>query len=343
MLAVVALGLAAPLAYAGLRLDETARETPPPRRAAHVQRPHRPTRPPRPPQFVVVSFDGAGGTELWPYWRRVAREAHADFTFFLSGVYLLDWTHHDLYAPPRHERGRSDIGFAAAPDVVAGTVAQLAAAYAEGHEIGTHYNGHFCGPYAGSVGDWNAADWRRELDEFAALVFSTHAGALPFWPRDIVGSRTPCLEGDFRVLYPVLAERGFRYDASQVAPLGRWPWREHGIWSVPLLEIPFAGHTFRVVSMDYNFFANQSGIDAAEAERETYLSLRRAFRTVYRGNRAPFSIGSHFETWNGWAYNRALERFLLETCRLPDVRCVSLGELVDWLDLTLARRALYPH
>jgi hypothetical protein len=295
----------------------------------------------RAPQFVAVSFDGAGGPELWPYWRSVARRARAHFTFFLSGVYLLDWAHHDEYAPPRHARGRSDIGFAPTPAFVRGTIAQIAAAYREGHEIGTHYNGHFCAPYTGSVGEWRASDWRRELDQFDDLLFADHGRALPFGPDEVAGGRTPCLQGDFRVLYPLLAERGFRYDASQVAPLGTWPWREGGIWSVPLLEIPFVGHTFRVVSMDYNFFANQVG--TADPERETYLSLRRAFRISHAGDRAPLSIGMHFETWNHGAYDHALARFLLDTCRLPQVRCASMRELVDWLDLRFPRLALYPH
>jgi hypothetical protein len=338
ILVVVVLCVAAPLAYAGLRPDATARDVVPRINRHAAPRPHRPS---RPPQFVVVSFDGAGGTELWPYWRNVARRAHAHLTFFLSGVYLLDWPHHDEYEPPRHARGRSDIGFAATPGVIQGTIAQLAAAYREGHEIGTHYNGHFCVPYEGNVGQWDAHDWRQELDQFDQLVFTAHGDALPFGPAEVVGGRTPCLQGDFRVLYPLLAERGFRYDASQVAPLGRWPWRQSGIWSVPLLEIPFVGHTFKVVSMDYNFFANQVGV--ADPGRETYLSLRRAFRISYRGNRAPLSIGNHFETWNHWAYNHALARFLLETCRLPQVRCVSIRELVDWLDLRFPRLASYRH
>ncbi|HEY2940456.1 MAG TPA: hypothetical protein VGJ27_11635, partial [Gaiellaceae bacterium] len=79
---------------------------------------------------------------------------------------------------------------------------------------------------------------------------------------------------------------------------------------------------------------------AAEAgiERETYLSLRNAFRTSYRGNRAPLSFANHFETWNHWAYDRALSRFVLESCRLPGVRCVTFRELVDWLDAQPPRR-----
>jgi peptidoglycan/xylan/chitin deacetylase (PgdA/CDA1 family) len=337
LLVAVAVCVAAPLAYAGLRPDSTARDVRAPRPHHAIHRPHRPS---RPPQFVVVSFDGSGGVQLWPYWRNVARRAQAHFTFFLSGVYLLDWSRHDLYEPPRHPRGRSDIGFAATPEVVRGTLRQISAAYREGHEIGTHYNGHFCSPYEGDVGEWTARDWAQELDQFDDLVFSAHGSALPFSRDEVVGGRTPCLQGDFRVLYPLLAERGFRYDASQVAPLGRWPWRERGLWSIPLLEIPFVGHTFKVVSMDYNFFANQIGV--AEPERETYLSLRRAFRASYRGNRAPLSIGSHFETWNHGAYDRAIARFVLETCRLREVRCVSFRELVDWLDLRFPRLSRYP-
>jgi hypothetical protein len=171
-------------------------------------------------------------------------------------------------------------------------------------------------------------------------LFAGHA--LPFDSHEVVGSRTPCLQGRMRTLYPVLARRGFRYDASQVALLGTWPWRERGLWSVPLLELPFVGHTFRVVSMDYNFLANQLGA-STNFEHETYATLRQAFRTSYRGRRAPLSIGFHFETWHDGAYDRALARFLTETCRLRDVRCVSVRELVDWLDLRFPRLALYPH
>src|SRR5712675_653154 len=100
----------------------------------------------RPPQFIVSSYDGSGGARLWKYWRDVAKRAHAHFTFFVSGVYLVDWAHHDRYAPPRNPRGTSAIGFA--PDLawVAAMRAQIALGYRDGHEIGTHYNGHFCGP-----------------------------------------------------------------------------------------------------------------------------------------------------------------------------------------------------
>ena len=128
-----------------------------------------------------------------------------------------------------------------------------------------------------------------------------------------------------------------------------WPQPELGLWSFPLLEIPFVGHTFRVVSMDYNLFANQLSLSPARIEHQTYRSLWNAFRVGYLGNRAPLSIGQHFETWESWAYDHALTRFLLAACRLPEVRCVSFRELADFLDsvaparLRRYRAGHFPH
>ena len=297
---------------------------------------HRTQAPARPPQFVVASFDGSGGAHLLGYWRGVARQARAQFTFFVSGVYLIDWAQRNRYAPPELPRGDSAIGFAPDPQWIAAMRRQLALAYRAGNEIGTHYNGHFCGP--GGVGDWTAKDWDNELSQFDGLLFRG-SPALPFGPSEIVGGRTPCLEGNLAVLYPVLARRGFRYDASGQALLGTWPAKRDGIWSFPLLELPFVGHTFRVVSMDYNFMANQVGEPPAQVESETYRTLWNAFLVSYHGNRAPLTLGNHFETWDSWAYDHALTRFLLRACRMPNVRCTSFEQLADWLD-ALSPRAL---
>jgi len=310
---------------------------PPKKIPAPVAHRHTPsTHPPkRPPQFVISSFDGSGGARLWKYWRGVAQRAQAHFTFFVSGVYLLDWPHHDRYAPPENPRGTSAIGFAPDAAWIAAMRAQIALGYRDGNEIGTHYNGHFCGP--GGVGTWTAADWGDELDQFDRLLFGS-GRKLPFHRAAIVGGRTPCLEGNLEALYPVLAKRGFRYDASRTALLGSWPVRRHGIWSFPLLELPFIGHTFRVVSMDYNFMANQIDESPAQIENETYRTLWNAFRASYLGNRAPLSLGNHFETWESWAYDHALTRFLLRACRMPEVRCSSFAELADWLDAQSPQR-----
>lgn len=268
--AVVVLAVAGGLLTRALTsAPEKAHRTPKALQHVRVARP-----PARPPQFIIASFDGSGGARLWTYWRSVAKHAHAHFSFFISGVYLVDWAHHDVYLPPDRPRGESAIGFAPDAPWIAAMRRQIALGYREGHEIGTHYNGHFCG--AGGVATWTARDWSLELDEFNRLLFGRRP-TLPFGPREIVGGRTPCLEGNFDALYPVLARRGFRYDASQTAVLGTWPAKRHGIWSFPLLELPFVGHTFRVVSMDYNFMANQGDKTAAEIEEETYRTFWNGF------------------------------------------------------------------
>jgi hypothetical protein len=295
--------------------------------------------PVRPPQFVVVGFDGAGGAQMWRYWLGVARRTQAQFTFFVSGVYLIDWAHRDSYRPPEHAPGASAIGFGQAGGdlTVANTARGIAAGYRAHQEIGTHFNGHFCAPDPGSVGSWTAADWQSELRQFDRFLFGA-GRSLGFGPREIVGARTPCLEGNPKVLYPVLAGNGFRYDASQQAPAGTWPRRQLGIWSMPLLELPFSGHTFRVVSMDYNFFANQVDESPEQAGSEMYRTLWNAFAASYHGRRAPLTIGQHFETWKSWAYDRALARFLARACGLPEVRCTGYRRLADFLDSVPAWR-----
>jgi hypothetical protein len=304
----------------------------------------------RPPQLVAVSFDGAGDVDLWRYWRAVGRRDHAHLTFFLSGVYMLSAADARLYRPPRRPAGSSDIGFVEADAgvtdrrYIAELLDEIAAARAEGHELGTHYNGHFCGRFG--VASWTAADWRSELDAFDDLLegalahshLSPAEAAAPPPVSSIAGGRTPCLEGDPRVLYPVLRERGLRYDASQSAPEGEWPHRDGGVWSLPLGILRRAGTPYRNVAMDYSLYVNQSGAVDAPApsapllEEQTYQSYMEYFRDSYLGDRAPLNIGHHFTTWNHGAYLRALTRFLDSVCRIPEVRCVSEAELADRLD-----------
>jgi peptidoglycan/xylan/chitin deacetylase (PgdA/CDA1 family) len=310
--------------------------------------PHAPRKPTHAPQFVVASFDGSGDASLLRYWRDVGKRAHARFTFFLSGVYLIGAERRALYLPPRHDPGYSAIGYTQASDGkssrqnVRDILQQLAAAHRDGHEIGTHFNGHFCSPFAGSVAAWTANDWRQELSQFdellsrASQLNNLRRVDLGFGPEDVVGARTPCLQGNLDVLDRVLREHGFRYESSSSAPLGTWPSRHHGIWRFPLPEIPLVGATFNVISMDYNFMANQnlaaSDAAARRVEDQTYTSLVRAFDVSYRGNRAPFAVGNHFAHWNRDAYEHALTRFLEHVCRMRGVRCVPYAEVAHWLD-----------
>jgi hypothetical protein len=310
----------------------------------HQPRPARLKSGEKPPQFVVFSWDGAGedSRRLFSHVRKVAKENNATMTFFLSGVYLLPEDKRDLYRPPRHAPGSSDIGFNHTRGI-ADTVRQLRLAWLEGHEIGTHFNGHFCGP--GGVGQWSVDEWKSEIEQAKQFVqtWKTTSGLkdlppLPFdYGRELIGARTPCLEGRENFM-KAAAELGFRYDSSGVNNQV-WPEKRHGLWDLSMQLVPFPGHTFEQLTMDYNFMVNQSGTqtqgDPAHYEHwgnQMRDGLLRGFHRAYDGNRAPLIIGNHFESWNGGTYMRAVEDVVKEVCTKPEVRCVSFHQLVDWLD-----------
>lgn len=121
----------------------------------------------KPPLFIVITFDGAGDLPLWAHWRAVAKQVNARMTFFLSGPYLYPQARRTDYKPPYKRPGASDIGWGDT-DKVTRRAAVLRQAIAEGHEIGTHANGHFCGK--DGVNRWTAAQWASELSAFDWMV-----------------------------------------------------------------------------------------------------------------------------------------------------------------------------
>ncbi|WP_202515340.1 hypothetical protein [Streptomyces sp. SID161] len=301
----------------------------------------------RPPQFVVFSWDGAGelSSRLFSRFRKVAADHGAGMTFFLSGIYTLPASRKHLYRPPLHPVGASDIGYLADRHIHA-TLQQVRAAWLEGHEIGTHFNGHFCG--ASGVRNWSPADWRSEIEQAVDFVtkWRTNTGftdlaPLPFdYGKELTGGRTPCLEGRANLL-PTAAALGWKYDASSPGGLQVWPGKVQGgrIWDFPLQSIPFAGHSFQVLSTDHSMMSHQSGgsplgdrarHDAWRVQaRDTYLA---GFRRAYDGNRAPLFIGNHFERWNGGIYMDAVEEAIGRMAAYEDVRFVSFKQLVAWLE-----------
>ncbi|MGV9250452.1 hypothetical protein [Streptomyces sp. NPDC003697] len=304
-----------------------------------------------PPQFVVFSWDGAGevGNGLFPRFLDLAREHGAHMTFFLSGLYLLPESRKRLYDPPNNPRGASDIGYLTDEHVRA-TLTNVRRAWLEGHEIGTHFNGHFCAG-GGSVAHWTPKQWRAEIDQAKSFVqrWRTNTGwtdlpSLPFdYDRELVGGRTPCLLGQDNLL-PTARELGWRYDASSPGGRQTWPRKRQGLWDLPLQQIPFPGRGFEVLSMDYNMLANQS-LNSTKAPAHNYPGWRRqsaqayiqGFRRAYETNRAPFFIGNHFEQWNGGIYmdavEEALEHMAREKEKGGDVRLVSFRQFVDWMDV----------
>ncbi|MFC4911431.1 hypothetical protein [Actinomadura gamaensis] len=297
----------------------------------------------RPPQFVVFSWDGAGEDDnlLFSHFRQVGREVGATQTFFLTGLYLLPRSKASLYRPPGHPRGTAAIPWLS-DESVRRTLRQVRAAYQDGDEIGTHFNGHFCGP--GGGGSWTPAQWRSEIEQAKWFVqkWQTTTGwtdepPLPFdYGKELVGGRTPCLEGG-SAMRRAARTMGFRYDSSDTGTQV-WPHKADGMWELPLQAVPFPGRGFEVLSMDYNFLANQSrreqGDPALRAHwgRQVRDGLLRGFDRAYNGNRAPFVIGNHLEEWNGGVYMSAIEEVMRTVCGRPEVRCVSFRELVDWLD-----------
>ncbi|MCC2279788.1 MULTISPECIES: twin-arginine translocation signal domain-containing protein [Streptomyces] len=303
----------------------------------------------KPPQFVVFSWDGAGevGNGLFPRFRELARNHGARMTFFLSGIYCLPEDRRHAYRPPNNPRGASDIGYLS-DEHVKETLRNIRAAWLEGHEIGTHFNGHFCSG-RGSVAHWEPEDWEWEIEQAVSFVteWRTHTGftdvePLPFdYREELVGGRTPCLLNQENLL-PVARKLGWRYDASNPGGEQIWPRKRHGIWDLPLQQIPFPGHSFEVLSMDYNILANQSK-NALHGRTDHYPHWRQqatdsfiaGFERAYETNRAPYFIGNHFEDWNGGIYMDAVEEALKHIAdeRHKDVRLVSFRQFVDWLDV----------
>ncbi|MFF6829384.1 hypothetical protein [Streptomyces longwoodensis] len=311
----------------------------------HLPRPERLKPGQKPPQFVVFSWDGAGedSQKLFSHFREVAKANNATMTFFLSGVYMLPEEKRDLYKPPQHSPGRSDIGFNDEQGI-ADTAKQLRLAWQEGNEIGTHFNGHFCGK-DGGVGQWSVEDWKDEITQAKQFVktWKTNTGMskaapLPFdYDKELIGARTPCLEGQKNFM-KAARDMGFRYDTSGVNNQV-WPGKKEGLWDLSMQLVPFYGHSYEQLTMDYNFMVNQSGTatQGDPAKRgfwghQMRDSLLAGFQRAYDGNRAPLVIGNHFESWNGGVYMRAVQDVVEAVCNKPDVRCVSFHQLADWLD-----------
>jgi peptidoglycan/xylan/chitin deacetylase (PgdA/CDA1 family) len=305
----------------------------------------------RPPQFVVFSWDGAGevGNGLFPRFLDLAKEHGASMTFFLSGLYLLPESKKRLYVPPNNKIGASDIGYLS-DDHIKATLTNVRRAWLEGHEIGTHFNGHFCAG-TGTVGNWTPQQWESEIRQAKAFVkqWRTNTGwtdlpSLPFdYDKELVGGRTPCLLNQENLL-PTARELGWRYDASSPGGLQMWPVKKQGLWDFPLQEIPFPGRKFQVLSMDYNMMFNQSQY-STKAPAYHYPAWREqaagayiaGFKRAYFSNRAPFFIGNHFEHWNGGIYMDAVEQAFKHIAQAKekgaDVRLVSFRQFCDWIDV----------
>ncbi len=312
----------------------------------------------RPPQYILMSFDGSKEIAMWQYTRDFSKamaqkNIPVKFTYFISGVYWLTPANKNLYKAPHHSTGGSAIGFGDDTASLKLRIDQVNAAYEDGHEIGSHANGHFdASDYehkgTPNYAPWSLEDWNSEFQQFISLIFNAftnnkieaptkYVGGYAFKSSNIVGLRAPQL-GVTDGLWPSMAQNGYKYDASKVNTSTYWPQKDkYGIWQYPLASLTIAGTAKKTLSMDYNFYVAQSKAVKDEANKElykkqmldTYLSY---FNSNYYGNRAPLNIGHHFSRWNGAAYWEAMQAFASKVCGKPEVRCVTYTEYTQWLE-----------
>ncbi|MCB9660869.1 MAG: polysaccharide deacetylase family protein [Polyangiales bacterium] len=190
-----------------------------------------------------------------------------------------------------------------------------------GVEIGSHAVRHAHGLR------WSEADWETELADHERI------SDLLGFPRP-VGFRAPFLEYNDG-MYAALARRGTRYDASR--PGGRaWPTRHpSGIWlfNIPTVPVPGGG---RALFFDDNLrtvfgsLARARGLQGRAAEdymHGVYADAAMAeFNVRYHGERAPFLVSGHGN------FRTGILRFMRRVCELPDVRCATFSEAVEYLD-----------
>jgi peptidoglycan/xylan/chitin deacetylase (PgdA/CDA1 family) len=292
----------------------------------------------RPPQFVLLAFDGSYNNAFWAESRAFAKANPVKFTYFVNSVYYVARPNNASYKSPRAKQGLSNIGWGDSSADIKTRLENTKAAHAEGNEIGSHTAGHFDGT------GWSEAEWTTEFDSFEKMFWNAPKTAglgamdLGFTQADIKGFRAPQL-GISPGLYRTLAKKGFTYDTSKSTGPNKWPTKEGGVWNFPLAQLRIVGSGKATLSMDYNFFvADSKGVnDPVAAHHATYEkqmvdTYMQYFQSNYFGNRAPVHIGHHFSKWNGSAYWNAMQTVAKRVCSLPEVKCVTYGDLVKFTE-----------
>lgn len=300
-----------------------------------------------PPQFIIFSFDGAGSHDKWVEFSAAAKKTDSRFVGFLTGIYLVSTASKGVYTGPGHKPGTASIGFGGSKEEIVTEIEDLNRAYAAGHEIGTHYNGHFCAGDDPSGKDWSTADWDSELTQFMAFLtgykklngWGDEVPDLEVTPADINGGRTPCLEGELDALAPAWKKHNLTYDSSLTFGTGIvWPDQRQGVWEFPMPYIYSPGFDGMVMAMDYNFWIKfNQGAEQPERAPELRKIVRQTYdymyQQAYNGNRAPVLVANHFNAWNGDSFNKPALEFMQDTCGKKDTYCATYQDVIAWMEL----------
>ncbi len=301
------------------------------------------------PQFIIFSFDGAGSHQRWNEFMAAAEPTNSRFTGFLSGIYLLGDTAKDAgaYTGPGHAPGKASIGYGGPEEEIVTEVNDLNLAYSKGHEIGTHYNGHFCDDNLPGGNQWSTADWNNELDQFFTFMKDwkklngyTDAPDLKVPAESIKGGRTPCLTGKLDTLIPAWKAHNMTYDSSMPAPKNGiyWPEKVDGIWEFYMPQVYSPGFDSMTTAMDFNFWVKfNDGKDEPETAPELRDIVKKTYDYMYdqayNGNRAPVLIANHFNKWNGDSFNPPAMDFMKEKCGQPDTYCATYQDVIAWMEM----------
>jgi peptidoglycan/xylan/chitin deacetylase (PgdA/CDA1 family) len=282
-------------------------------------------------QFIALSFDGSYSLSRWKDLTQFSEQqkilgTNIHFTFFISGVYFIPTKTKSLYTGPGHTQGRSDIGFGGTISEIKQRINLIVEAVANGHEMGSHANGHYNGS------SWSYQDWSDEFNQFEDFI-----SEIPVPPMR--GFRAPLLAIN-ESAYQLLQEKGYFYDASGVASMNTPPWKDkYSIWHFPLVSLRVGNR--QSLSMDYNhYMAQTNGVSTVhkgtpewtQLYNDVYTAYTNYFEYNYTGRRIPLNIGHHFSLWNDGVYYEALLDFAKETCGKPDVVCGTYSELVKMLE-----------
>ncbi|WP_454165506.1 polysaccharide deacetylase [Gordonia iterans] len=301
----------------------------------------------KPPQFILFSFDGVGVGENWDLFLDASKETDSRFTALMTGLYFLTDAARKKYRGPGHRPGESSIAFGGTKAEVVEQIEYLNKTWYDGHEMGTHFVGHFCAGTKHPGKAWTTKDWNHELDQFFSLMVDwrkntgiTTGPDLAFGPDVVKGGRTQCLEGSPRALFPALRAHDMTWDSSFPAPEPgvRWPHQQGGIWEfhVPVTWSPPLKR--RQMALDYNYWFSVNGAknvprDAPRIRRIVKQSYDYIYKRAYEGNRAPVVIANHFNDWSGNAFNPATADFMRDACVKPETICATHQDVIAWMEL----------